>query len=733
MTCTTPGYPIGAHLCRDPMPAMDELLHDLTVMRMLGFTLVKIQINWATTEPEPGRLDIERFHTLIRRAGELGLQVYIGFVCEHAPHWLYRAHPDCRMETRLGHPMAYEAIATLPADGKPGPCFDHADANAAMLGWLGRITAALAVHPNIGWWNTWQEIGLWAEQPWLAGDAACYCPNTLAAFRAFVRSTFAGDIAALNRSWRTNHGSFDDVLPTRTARGKDGHPADLAWHDFCKNRQIARTLAERAATVRAADPLGRPVFAHKGGMEIGSAADRHAGHAQDFIGFSAYCAWFPFHAWDDGRAQPGRRIRREDALVAEAWGSIALQTDLARASTRDGRAWVAEQQGGPVCPNLHRGRVPDAADIRRWVLLGLGHGLTGTAFWVFREEVAAAELDGFGLLDGEGDRTERAAEAGRIARAVQRHADLFTTPTPVQGEVAILVDDRNWRSQQSNINAEGWLGYSVRGWHRLLTDLGIPVDILHAADLSMRGSRYRTLILPLPICCGDDLAAALRAFAAAGGQVISEACPGRIDADNFATRGGMSAATRALFGCRQDGFTLVREPGDQARWALGERTWGDLVDAEDLLGAGPLAGIRVQSQGLVSPLIPTTAEPVLHDAAGRVVGVRNAVGAGAAWLIGTVVGFRGTADRSPAGHAAVAALLAATGVRPAHAGRLILRHRSHAGRQAWCFWNPTADTITEAIALPAGVGQVEDLLDGPLADRSRLTVAPFDVRILILE
>ncbi len=713
------------------MPAMDELLHDLQVMKDLGFTLVKIQVNWATTEAVRGRLDIERYHTLIRRAGELGLRIYIGYICEHAPAWLYHDHPDCRMEMRLGGTMAYQAVSTMPADGKPGPCFDHPAANAAMLDWLRRITAALSVHANIGWWNTWQEIGLWASQWWLAGDDACYCPHSLGAFRAQLLADHGG-IAALNRSWRSFHASFDDIVPTRTQRGHDGQPVDLAWHDFQINRNIARTLRERADTIRAADPLRRPVFAHKGTCDIGTGADRHHGHAQDFLGFSAYCSWFPFHVWDDGRPQPGRRVRQEDALTAEVWGSVALAADHTRASTRDGQAWSAEQQGGPICPNLHRGRVPSAADIRRWVLMGLGHGLTGTAFWVFREEVHAAELDGFGMLDGEGDRTERAAEAGRIARALQPWAGLFAAPAQTMAEVAILVDDRNARSQRSNTNAEGWLTYDVRGWHRLLFDLGIPVDFIHVEDFAARAARYRTIIHPLPICLGDDVAGLLTAWVAAGGQLIAEACPGRLDADNYATRGGLSAATRSLFGTRQDNFSLVREPGEQQRWSLGERTWGELAEPEDLIGSGPLAGLRLQPQALITPLRPEGAAPVLATADGTVVGVRNPVGGGAAWLIGTILGFRGLADRSPAGHAAIRSLLAATGVQPTHDGRLLLRRRVHGSREAWCFYNPTPTDLEEGVRLPAG-GRITDLLDGPLADRTRLRVPALDVRILIVE
>lgn len=713
------------------MPPMDELLHDLGVMRDLGFNLVKLQVNWATTEAIQGRLDLERFHLLIRRAAEVGLRVYLGFVCEHAPAWLYRRFPDCRMETRLGVHTPYEAVSTLPADGKPGPCFDHPGANAAMLDWLRRATAELAAHSNIGWWNTWQEVEWWAAQPWLLGDDACYCPHSLAAFRRFLRAKYR-TITALNREWRSFHASFEDIVPTRTARGRDGQPVDLAWMDFQRNYSIARTLRERAEAVRKSDPLRRPIFAHKAVCDIGAGADLHAARAQDFFGFSAYATGAPFHEWDDGRPRPEQPAEHAASLTAEAWQSIALAADHLRACTRDGQVWAAELQGGPVCPAMHRGRTPDAADIRRWMLLGLGHGLTGIAFWVLREEIHAAELCGFGLLDGTGDTTPRAIEAGRLARAIARHADLFAVPNTPPAELAIVVDDRNARSQRCNINAENHHAYDVRGWHRLCFDLGIAVDFLHVSDFTERAARYRALVLPLPICLGDDVASELRDWVETGGQLLAEACPGRVGADNYAVRGGGSEIVRSLFGARQGHFRLVREAGGRQRWTPPERTWGDVIEPPMLRGVGPLEGLQLQPQWLFAPVVPEGAEPVLIADDGAVVGVRHGVGHGAAWQIGTVLGFRGTADRSLQGHAAIARLLAALGVRPAHEGRLLLRRRGNGRREAWCFFNPSDNAVSETVRWPTDTARLEDLLEGPMSVNDPVAVPALDVRIFIV-
>ncbi len=113
-------FALGSHLCREPMPAMPELKRDMGILRDNGFNFVKLQIHWAVDEPIEGEYDFSRSEELIAHAASLDMGVYLGLTCEQAPGWLWRKHPGCRMVGRDGHPMAYEAQITLPADGKPG-------------------------------------------------------------------------------------------------------------------------------------------------------------------------------------------------------------------------------------------------------------------------------------------------------------------------------------------------------------------------------------------------------------------------------------------------------------------------------------------------------------------------------------------------------------------------------------------------------------------------------------
>ena len=116
---------LGSHLCRVPMPPEEELLENMDNLKAHGFNLIKIQTHWAVDEPLDGAYDFERYDKLLKCAQELGLFVYIGFTLEQAPAWLYKKYPDCRMVGKNGLPIIYETQWTLPADGKPGPGYDH--------------------------------------------------------------------------------------------------------------------------------------------------------------------------------------------------------------------------------------------------------------------------------------------------------------------------------------------------------------------------------------------------------------------------------------------------------------------------------------------------------------------------------------------------------------------------------------------------------------------------------
>jgi beta-galactosidase GanA len=715
------------------MPAMSEMKTDMEALKKKGFNLVKLQEQWQTDEPVEGKYGFSRYEELIEYAAKLDMGVYLGFTCEQAPHWLWEKHPGCRMIGRDGRPVAYEAQIALPADGKPGPCFDHPGAAADMCRFLTMAVKTLGRFENVLIWNTWQEIGYWSD--WLAGNSVCFCDHTLAHFRSWLNRHF-GDLNALNRSWNTRYDRFEDIIPTRTINARGPFAVDIAWQFFMDNVQIPAMLKVRALAIRAADVLKRPVFAHKGSPAFAAGQDWAYARSQDFLGVSCYPAWGPGHAWDDGQPAHGEEWDRHRALLAEMWNCVAYRCDYTRSSNPKGApVWAAEFQGGPISTGFHKGRVPSADDMRRWMLSAMGAGATAISFWVSRAEIQAGEQNGFGLLDSEGTSSERLEEAGRVGRALDAQADIFAQPTLEPAKIGIIVDEWNFQTCQTLAQGGGNLDYDVRGWYRLLWDAGIPVDFVEISyEDSASLAKYRALVLPFPLAMTDENANRLSVYVKNGGNLISEAAPGRLTETGFARRGEIAPALRELFGVSMKNFTMVREPDKGMRWSFAPRTWGEYLDASMLEGAGALKNHRIRANVYIETFNVADAKPCLEYGS-DVAGVVRSAGSGNAWLLGTYIGHNGTAHRDKESAACVRAILKSCGVEPAHKGALLLRKRVTEKKEAWLFTNPTNKTVTERISIK-GWKKAADLLGAKLVkERSsaNLTVKPLDVRVLIVE
>ncbi|MFB3881496.1 MAG: beta-galactosidase [Armatimonadota bacterium] len=722
-------FPFGSHLCREPMPSMSELKKDMESLKRHGFNMVKLQEQWGMDEPEEGHYDFSRYEELIAHAASLDLVVYLGLTCEQAPGWLWRKHPDCRMVGINGLPILYEAQTPLPADGKPGPCFDHPGALADQARFIKKLVQTLGGYEKIIW-NTWQEIGYWSER--IVGQPVCYCPHTLRAFQSWLEQRY-GDLDALNRAWNSRYREWSAISPQRTENAWTA--LDVHWKYFMDNVQVANVLRSRAAAIREADALKRPVFAHLGTYTAGSGRDWTYARCQDFLGCSSYPTWFSLKEWDDERVS-GKPPSRHESLLTEMWDAVALEYDLLRSCNVPGRpVWAAEFQGGRVSDGFHLGRVPSPDDIRRWMLTAIGSGVTAISFWVTRAEIAAAEADGFSLLDSEGDSTPRYEEASRVGRALNQHPDLFGQPSWPGADVAILVDEWNYQYCATMRQGGEHLAFSARGWHRLLWEASVPVDFVevsHLGEVDM--ARYRAAILPFPLCLGEGTVERLAQYVASGGSLISEACPGRISQYSFANRGELSPAARELFGVSHQSVTMVSEPKGGARWSPRERSWGEYLDDTFLTGAGPLEGAKVRANVYVETFSCRGSEPVLMLGE-AVAGTVREVAKGRAWLLGTYVGHNGTAYVDDGSRAFVSKLLAACAVSSVSQGRLLMRRRRIEGKEAWLFTNPTAARITERIDV-SGWPRVEDLLGEPLPRAGTavdLTVAPLDVRVLVVQ
>jgi hypothetical protein len=278
----------------------------------------------------------------------------------------------------------------------------------------------------------------------------------------------------------------------------------------------------------------------------------------------------------------------------------------------------------------------------------------------------------------------------------------------------------------------------MRGWHRMLWDAGIPVDFIEVTELDEKYiNEYKAIILPFPLSISEEVASKLEKYVLQGGNLISEACPGRLNAYGFANRGELSPVLRELFGVSQKSFKMVREPDGGKRWSPQERTWGEYLEAAMLEGTGVFEGMKLRANVYIETFdCKPDSTPILKYREAAAGSVRKA-GGGKAWLIGTFAGHNGTAYRDAETRALILALLKECGIIPEYKGKLQLRKRvvANKSKEAWLFTNPTGGHITESIDV-TGWSCVEDLMGNDIEVKdgfANLTVDGLDIRVLVVQ
>ncbi len=703
-------FPFGTHVYREPSLPLEQLRADFPILKKLGFTMIKIQESWSTDEKREGEIDLSRVARVVSDARQNGLVVYFGVTMEQAPAWLWKKYPEASMVYETGQPQNDPTQYLLPTDGKPGPCWHHPEARAAATRFMEEVGRQIGQYDNIRVWNVWQEIGFWTMRPGHLG--LCYCQNSLREFRTWRRGKY-GALDKLNSTWRTGFGEWEEVEPPRAFAQV---PSWIDWRFFMDDVYITGVLRFKAEAFRRNDPGHRPVLAHTASPTYGGTAEwRYAG-VLDVIGSSAYPAWGELGDPDITSAQ---RVRQSYAVYQQLWENIMMKFDYVRSASETGEIWCAELQGGRAGGGPDPGRVPDAGDIRRWVLGPLAAGARGICFWNHRSEPFWSEGYGFGLLELKGDTTERAAEAGRLGKAINSHADLFVSGVHPRSKVAIVLDEDLWHFVEGTGGAfKEQFTHSLSGIYRALFDEGIQVDFLDSARIAQEGADYRVLLLPCPSALGPEVIEALRAYVRAGGTLVSEATAGRYDRYGFGMAGEMAPELAELFGARHlQLYTLKPET------------------TRSLTGAGAFERQRV-SGSLYLQILESTSGSAVLKYRDEVAACTNQYGKGQAYLVGTLLGPAILPEKSaPENRQFLAALLERAGVKADRVGNLQRRRRNLGSKSAWFFLNCTHETVQESVPLE-DFRSAAPLLGGDLEIREGkvlISAEPMDICCLILE
>jgi beta-galactosidase len=720
-------FPYGTHVYREPHLPLEQLRQDFPILKRLGFSMIKIQEVWGYDEVHEGQIDLTNVSRVVSDARQNGLQVYFGVTMENPPMWLWKKFPDATMVYATGEPFNDPTPYVLPADGKPGPCWHHPEARAAGVRFIEEVSREIGKYDNIAVWNVFQEINFGPVGRGPLG--LCYCHNTLAAFRAWLRARYS-TLDALNATWRSSYGEWEEVEPPRLSPKV---PPAIDWRYFMDDAYLSLNLKWKADVFRRTDALHRPILAHVGGVTPGSTREWRYGEELDILGSSCYPGWRDPAAWDFDHGTPENPLTAATQATQQV-EDILMHFDQLRSAKHDGAIWTAELQGGPITEGLNRLSIPSGEDIRRWVLACLAAGSRGISFWNHRPEIFWEEGYGFSLLDWGSDSSARAEEAGRISIALNRHAELFAKGSHPQPAVAIVLnEDRFHWAECSLHDFKEHLQYTIAGLWRSLWRQGITTGFVESAAIPADASAVKALILPFPFAMGPREIDALTRYVRSGGTLIAEACPGRFNNYGIGFEGAMAPGIAELFGARSEGVFLIREPGKGAKWTNWQFGLRDSREYRELMGAGYFAQTSVFPAFYLQTLKLTTAQPLLMYG-DEVAGSVNKLGQGTAYLAGTFLGHAGPAYNDWRNGEFLATALARAGVAGDRVGSLNRRRRTLDTNAAWFFFNFTEHAIEQSVPLE-GFKSARNLLGEELPTTNgilRVNVAPLDICCIVL-
>ncbi|MET9830909.1 beta-galactosidase [Streptomyces sp. NPDC006385] len=574
---SVPGIAYGGDYNPEQWPE-EVWAEDMRLMREAGVTMVSVGIfSWALLEPKEGAYDFSLLDRVLDLLHAHGIAADLATPTAAPPAWFFRAHPEALPVDRDGRGLSYGSRQTF--------CPSSPAYREAALRMARALAGRYAGHPALAMWHVHNEYG--------CHNAECYCDESAAAFRRWLRRRYADDLTALNDAWGTRFWSqwyydWEEILPPRPTGAVPNPTHQLDWRRFCSDELLSLYEAEREVLLEAAPAI--PATTN-------------------------FMVMHAFDALDYWRWAPKLDIVSNDHYLQsadpESEIDVALSGDLVR-SLAGGPWLLMEHSTGAVnWQPVNRAKGP--GELRRNALAHVARGADGIAYFQWRAAKAGAEQWHSAMLPHAGTDSQIWRDVVRLGADLRALAEVRGSVGTA--EVAIVWDwNARWAMELPS-QPSGELRFQdlVRAWYEPLWRAGVAVDFVRPdADLSA----YRMVLAPSLYLVDDESAANLTGFAERGGTLAVGFHSGAVDENCHVRLGGYPGAFREALGVRTDElFPLL--PGESVGLDGG--------------GSGTLWSERVRLAG---------AESITSYTTGPLTGVpavtRHALGEGVTWYLATL-------------------------------------------------------------------------------------------------
>jgi hypothetical protein len=412
----------------------------------------------------------------------------LGFYVENIATDFYAAYH----RWRPGHPVTwlFDQVRAAFAAGKPEAFWR--EPSLSDPAWRARIADRLRQHVRVfgPYHPLFYSLG---DETGIADLAAAwdfdFSPVALDSFRAWLRTQYAS-LAALNRQWGTDFADWSAVLPMTTDAAVVRADENFsAWGDFkvWMDAEFADAMRAGTAAVHAADPAA--LAGLEGAQPPGWGGYNYARLAPAVDVMEPY---------DRGNNMELARAFNPGIVLLStigADGSSSTQYQIWHDLLLGARGLVIWDDHGALLGAAGQALAPTFAELRG----GLG------------AQVIAAEphRDAVGILYSQA--------SFRVRWLLDRRAD--GKPWIARSSEAEWNDDNAWRVAMGEA-ASTLVHAGLQP--RWLSEAMVSAGALHTDGV-------RLLILPQSIALAPATAAAVGAFIAGGGVVVTDAEPGRFD------------------------------------------------------------------------------------------------------------------------------------------------------------------------------------------------------------